>query len=54
MVSGLRDKLAIEFISFFAAVEGGGWFMIADFRGEGGAFFSADVGRVGDDEIEER
>ena len=54
MVRGFRNQQAVEFVAFFAAIEGGGWFVIADFDGEGAGFFAADVGRVGDDEIEEK
>ena len=54
MARGLENERTVEFVAFFAAVEGGGWFMIADFDGEVAEFFSGDVGRVGDDEIEEK
>jgi hypothetical protein len=47
------NQQAVEFVAFFAAVEGGVGFVVADFDGEGGGFFAADVRRVGDDEIEE-
>ena len=50
---GLWDELAVEFVAFFAAVEGGGGFVVADLDGEGAGFFPADVGRVGDYEIEQ-
>jgi hypothetical protein len=53
MERGLGDEQAVEFVAFFAAVEGGGGFVVADLGGEGTGFFAADVGRVGDDEIEE-
>ena len=50
---GFWDELAVEFVAFFAAVEGGGGFVVADFDGECAGFIAADVGRVGDEEIEE-
>ena len=40
--------MTVEFIAFFAAVEGGGGFVVANFDGECAGFFAADVGRVGD------
>ena len=45
---GFRDQQAVEFVAFFATVEGGGGFVVADFGWEGAGFFAADVGRVGD------
>jgi len=53
MERSFRYQQAVEFVAFFAAVEGRGGLVFADFDGEGVAFFAADVGRVGDDEIEE-
>jgi len=53
MKSGFGDELAVEFVAFFAAVESGGGFVVSDFDGEGAGFFAADVGGVGDQEIEE-
>ena len=50
---GLEDELGVEFVAFFAAVEGGGGFVVADLDRERVGFFAADVGRVGDYEIEE-
>ena len=54
MAHGFWDQQAVEFVAFFAAVEGGRGFVVADFDGEGIRCFAGDVGRVGDDEIEER
>jgi hypothetical protein len=51
---GLRYELPVEFVAFFAAEEGGGGFVVADFGWEVAHLFSADVGRVGDYEIEEK
>ena len=53
MVRGLENQRAIEFVTFFAPVECGGGFVVADFDGEGAGFFAGDVGRVADNEIEE-
>ena len=41
--------MAVEFVAFLAAVEGGGGFVLADFDGQGVAFLAADVGGIGDD-----
>ena len=49
---GFWDELAVEFVAFFAAVEGGGGFVVADFDGKGAGFFATDVGGIGDYEIE--
>ena len=51
---GFWDQQAVEFVAFFATVEGGGGLVVADFGGEGAGFLAADVGRVGDYEIEEK
>ena len=51
---GFGDELAVEFVAFFAAIECGSGFVIADFGGEGAGFFSADVGRIADHEIEQK
>ena len=45
---GFWDELAVEFVAFFAAVEGGGGFVIADFDRKRVGFFAADVGWIGD------
>ncbi len=45
---GFWDELAVEFVAFFAAVECGGGFVVADFDGKGVGFFPADVGWIGD------
>jgi hypothetical protein len=52
MVSGFWDELTVEFVAFFAAVEGGGGFVVTDFNGKRGGIFSSDVGWVGNDKIE--
>lgn len=49
---GLEDELGVEFVAFFAAIEGGGGLVIADFDRERVGFFAADIGRVGDYQIE--
>jgi hypothetical protein len=54
MARDFWNQQAVEFVAFFAAVEGEGGFVFADFDGEGAAFFAADVGRVGDHQIEEK
>ena len=51
---GFWDQQAVKLVAFFATVEGGGGFVVADFDGEGAGFFAADVGWVRDDEIEEK
>ena len=47
MSRGLENQRAVEFVAFFAAVEGRGGFVVADFDGERVGFFAGDVGRVG-------
>jgi hypothetical protein len=49
---GFQDERAVKFVAFFAPEEGGGRFVIADFDGEYAGFFAADVGRIGNYEIE--
>ena len=49
---GLRDEAAVDFEAVVAGEEGEGWFVIADFDGEGIAIGGGDVGRIGDDEVE--
>jgi hypothetical protein len=53
MGGGLGDETGVEFVAFFAAVEGDFRFVIADFAHERAGFAAADVGRVAGDEIEE-
>ena len=48
MASGFRDEFGVKFVAFFAAEEGGGRLVIADFDGKGVGFLAGDVGRVGD------
>jgi len=48
MLRGLENQRAVEFVAFFAAVEGGGGFVIADFDRKRVGFFAADVGWIGD------
>ena len=47
MSRGLENQRAVEFVAFFATVEGRGGFVVADFDGERVGFFAGDVGRVG-------
>ena len=54
MRGGLRDEIGVEFVAFFAAVERYFRFVIADLAHERYGFAAADVGRVADDEFEER
>ena len=54
MARRLENELAVEFVAFFAAVEGGGGFVVADFDGEGAGFFAADVGGVGNHQVEKK
>ena len=49
---GLRDEATVDFEAVIAGEEGEGWFVIADFDGEGIAIGGGDVGRIGDDEVE--
>ena len=49
----LEDELGVEFVAFFAAVEGGRGFVVADFDRKSVGFLATDVGRVGDYQIEE-
>jgi hypothetical protein len=50
----LGDQVGVEFVAFFAAEEGAGGFVVADFARERGGFTEADVGRVAGDEIERK
>ena len=43
-----EDQFGVKFVAFFAAEEGGGRLVIADFDGKGVGFVAGDVGRVGD------
>ena len=52
MARRFRNQQAVEFVAFFAAEEGGGGLVVADFDGEGAGFFAANVGRIGNYEIE--
>lgn len=51
---GLRDQVGVKFVPFFAAVEREFGFVVADFARKGGGFAVADIGRVGNNEVEER
>src|SRR6266850_2535318 len=52
--ASLRDKLGVEFVAFFAAVERDLRLVIADFAHQRGGFAPADVGRIAYDQVEEK
>lgn len=54
ILRGLRNECAVEFVTFFAAIQGGRRFVLADFDGQGVGVAKTDVGRVADDEIERK
>src|SRR5580692_1865073 len=47
----LSDQVGVEFVAFFAAIQGEFGFVVANFTHECFFFFVADVGRVTDDEV---
>ena len=54
MRGGLGDELSVEFVAFFAAVEGDFRFVVADFAHERFRFPPPDIRRVAGDEIEKK
>jgi hypothetical protein len=50
----LADQRFINVVSAFAAVKGELWLVLADLRLEALFFVTADVGRIADDEIEQK
>jgi len=46
---GLGDEFAVEFVTLFAAIEGGFRFVFADFNGERVSFAAGDVRGIADD-----
>lgn len=54
MSGGLSDEIGVEFVAFFATEEGDGGFVVANFACECCRFAAGDVGRIADDEVEER
>ena len=50
----LRDEAGVEFVAFFAAEESEYGFVVTNFAGKGRSLAEADVGGVGDDEVEKQ
>ena len=54
MCRAFSNQAGVEFVALFATVESGFGFVIADFARERRGLASADVGRVGGDEVEKK
>src|SRR5207302_10989158 len=50
----LRDEPGVEFVTFFPAVESNLRFVFSDFAHQRSRFAPADVGRIADDEVEQK